>query len=122
MEDPLPAPYIEGYSLLSNLHRRKTKQFVALTVCLFLGLTIIVCSHIGFEESKPGLWIIKLHSSVNQAPRGGFFGALAILPQKTYLDSVLFPQMWENNYSLTEVSIQSMRNWLIMVWYGSSYV
>ncbi len=122
MEDPLPEPYIERNSIFKALHCRKTKQFIAITVCLFLGLTIIVYSHLGFEESKPGLWIIKLHSSINQAPRGGFFGALAILPQKTYLDSVLSPQMWENNYSLTDVVFLSMRNWLVMVWYGSSYV
>lgn len=122
MEDPLPAPYFEGDSLLAGLHRRKTKQFVAITVCLFLGLTLLAYLPLGFEESKPGLWIIKLHSSVNQAPRGGFFGALAILPQKTKLDSVLFPQMWENNYSLTDLMIQCMRNWLVMVWFGSSYV
>lgn len=122
MEDPLPEPYLERNSVLAALHCRRTKQFVVLTVCLFLGLTIIVYSHIGFEETKHGLWIIKLHSSINQAPRGGFSGALAILPQKTYQDSVLSLQMWENNYSVIDVFFLSMRNWLVMIWYGSSYI
>lgn len=122
MEDPLPDPYLERNSVSAALYCQKSKQFIALTVCLFLGLTIIICSHVGIEETKHGLWIIKLHSSINQAPRGGFFGALAILPQKTNLDSVLSPQMWENNYSVFDIFFLRMRNWLVMIWYGSSYI
>lgn len=121
MEDPLPAPSIKQYSLLNTLYHRKRKQFVAIIVCLFLGLTLIVCPYMGVIEGKPGVWILKLNSSLTQAPRGVFFGALAVLPQRTYLESVLSPQMWESTNEVTEMSIQN-KHWLIMVWYGSSYV
>lgn len=118
MEDPLPACSIKQYSI-DHLRR---KQFIAIVVCLFLGLTLIVCPYMGAIDGKPGVWILKLNSSLTQAPRGVFFGALGVLPQKTYLESVLTPQMWESTNGVTEVSIQNRRHWLIMVWHGSSYV
>lgn len=122
MEDPLPAPSLKLNSLTNALHHRKRNQFVAIMLCLFLGLTLIVCPYMGVLEGKPGVWIHKLNSSLTQAPRGVFFGALAVLSQKTYLERVLSPQMWEITNGVTKVSNQNRRHWLIMVWYGSSYV
>lgn len=122
MEDPLPAPSIKRYSLLNTLHSRKRKQFIALVLCFFLGLTLIVCPYMDGMEGKPGVWILKLNSNLTQAPRGVFFGALAVLPQKSYLESVLSPQMWESTNVITKVPIQNSKHWLIRVWYGSSYV
>lgn len=126
MEDPLPAPSIESnsyrYSFMTGYKSHRMKRCIAVFVCLMLGLTVMVCPHIGFDAGKPGLWIIKLNSSINQAPRGGISGALAVLPQHIYFEKIPFPQIWEVNYSIAEVAFNSMKNWLVMVWFGSTYV
>lgn len=120
MEDPLPIPasYIDTIALFN---RRQMRFFVALVLCLFLGLTLFFYQNCILIEGKHGSWLIKLNSSVTQAPRGVFLGALAVLPQKVYSESVLFSQLRENNIK-TYKPFLLLREWLVMVWYGSSYL
>jgi hypothetical protein len=122
VEDPLPLPIIRQYNMLTVFNNRNTKKRVAVIVCLFLGITLIIFPHLALDEGKPGLWLIKQNSSINQAPRGGFFGALSILPQHIFSQCVLYPQFWNNKNIHSEISLQNMRNWLVMIWYGSSYI
>jgi hypothetical protein len=121
VDDPLPLPASNRSELLITLNHRKTKQFVALFVCLFLCLAILAFPHRVIEKGDLGSWIVKLNSNVTQAPRGIFFGALAVLPQRDHFECVLSPQLRKSNNNANEPSI-CIRDWLVMIWYGSSYV
>lgn len=121
MDDPLPLPLVNRNLILISFHNRKTKQFVALILCLFLSITLGVFPHLMLEVGKPGLWILKYNSNITQAPRGAFFGALVVLPRKTDLESVLLPQLREIIKDIIEVTNQTTKYWLVMFWYGSSY-
>lgn len=121
-DDPLPAPAVRYNNVFARVERQKTKQWVAIIVCLFLGLALVLCPHMVFEESQSGFWILKLNTSINQAPRAAIFGALAVIPQKIDLDSVPLPQMWEMNRGTAEDPVQKLKHWIVMVWYGSTYV
>ncbi|ACL21296.1 hypothetical protein [Desulfitobacterium hafniense] len=121
-DDPLPARAVPYHDVLARIEQGKTKQFVAIVLCLFLGLALAFYPCVAFEQPQKGLWILKYNSSINQAPRAVIFGALAVLPQKIDLDSVQLPQMWEINRGTTEDPVQKQKHWIVMVWYGSTYV
>ena len=121
-DDPLPARAVPYYNVFARIEQGKTKQFVAIVLCLFLGLALALCPCVVFEQSPTGLWILKHNSNINQAPRAVIFGALAVLPQKIDVDSVQLPQMWEINRGMTEDPVQKQKHWIVMVWYGSTYV
>ncbi|AFM01057.1 MULTISPECIES: hypothetical protein [Desulfitobacterium] len=121
-DDPLPAHAVPYDNVFARIEQGKTKQYVAVFLCLFLGLALALCPYVAFEQPQTGLWILKYNSSINQAPRAVIFGALAVLPEKIDLDSVPLPQMWEINRGTTEDPVQKLKHWIVMVWYGSTYV
>ncbi|MGE4274140.1 MAG: hypothetical protein AB7E31_14965 [Desulfitobacterium sp.] len=121
-DDPLPAPTINYCAILERMEQRKLKKCVAIVVCIFLGLALLLCPTVVFEESHSGMWILKLNTSINQAPRAFFFGALAVLPQEVILDSVPLSPMLEIDRGAIEGLAQNLKYWLVMVWFGSTYV
>lgn len=122
-EDPLPAPVVQYSIAFTRIEQRKMRKCVAVTLCVFLGLAMVLCPQVVLKQSETELWILKFNSSINQAPRAVVLGALAVLPQKFELDSVPLPQMWETNKrGTTEDSMQKLKHWIVMVWYGSTYV
>ncbi|AGA69708.1 hypothetical protein Desdi_2278 [Desulfitobacterium dichloroeliminans LMG P-21439] len=120
-DDPLPAP-INYYVFIERMEQRKLKQCVAIVVCLFIGLALLLCPYVVFEDSQSGHAILKLNSSINQAPRAFFFGALAVLPQKATLDSAPLSLVSQIDRGTIDGLAQNLKYWLVMVWFGSTYV
>lgn len=120
-DDPLPSPVTNRYRFFISMSQGRTKQFVALGVCLFLSFAILVCPHVVFEQGNHNSWVVKLNTSSTQAPRGVFFGALDVLPQKNIFQGVLYPQL-RKSINQTHELVLHLKVWLVMIWYGSSYI
>ena len=120
-DDPLPAPKTNYPSSLDIDDRQRLRKSIALLLCLFIGLALILYPQVVVKQTQNELWITKNSSGINQAPRVVFLGALDVLAQKLDIHELQRPKAWGKMCALSPETVLKFRCWIVMVWYGATY-